>query len=60
MERSPSRPSFRTLVIVLFLVAAIVVVGVVADQGLLASLVTMLICAAVIGWWIWRNRSTNK
>lgn len=53
--RNGNRPSIRMLVVVLAVVAAIVAVGVVFDQNLIASVSTMLICLAVIAWSVVRG-----
>lgn len=60
MEKSDNRPTVRTLLFALALVAAIVVVGVVTNQDALAALATILICGAVIAVWIIRGRARAK
>ena len=60
VEKSDNRPTVRTLVFALALVAAIVVVGVVTNQDALAALATILICGAVIAVWIIRGRARAK
>ncbi len=52
MVHSDNRPSLRTLVLVLAVMAVIVAFGAVTSQYLLASLVTIFICGAVIAWWV--------
>lgn len=56
MEKTQFRPSGRTLVIVLVLMAAIVAAGLATNQIAIATLATMLICGAVIAMWIVRGR----
>ena len=53
---SEYRPSPRTLVLVLASMAVIVGLGVVTNQYLLASFVTMFICGAVISWWVLQRK----
>ena len=60
MDKSDNRPTVRTLVISLVLVALIVVAGVVTNQDALAALATILICGAVIALWIVRGRAKAK
>ena len=60
MEKSDHRPTVRTLIFVLALVAAIVAVGVFTNQDALAALATILICGAVIALWIVRGRAKAK
>ena len=56
MDKSDNRPTIRTLLVSLTLVAVIVVIGVVSNQGALAALATILICGAVVTLWIIRGR----
>ncbi len=56
MDKSANRPSVRTLLVTLTLVAVIVVIGVVTNQDAIAALATILICGAVIATWIIRGR----
>ena len=56
MDKSDNRPTVRTLLISLALVAVIVAIGVVSNQGALAALATILICGAVVALWIIRGR----
>ena len=56
MDKSDNRPTIRTLVVSLALVAVIVVIGVVTNQDALAALATILICGGVIALWIIRGR----
>jgi len=60
VDKSDNRPTVRTLVISLVLVALIVVAGVVTNQDALAALATILICGAVIALWIVRGRAKAK
>ena len=53
---SEYRPSPRTLVLVLAAMALIVGLGVVTNQYLLASFVTMFICGSVIAWWVLQRK----
>ena len=57
MDKSANRPTVRTLLISLTLVAVIVVIGVVTNQDALAALATILICGAVVALWIIRGRA---
>lgn len=57
---SDYQPSLRTLMVVLAVVATIVAVGTVVNQLLLASIVTMLICVAVMAFWVVRNGGVRK
>ena len=56
MDKSDNRPTIRTLLVSLTLVAVIVVIGVVFNQSALAALATILICGAVVALWIIRGR----
>ena len=56
MDKSDNRPTIRTLLVSLTLVAVIVVIGVVSNQSALAALATILICGAVVALWIIRGR----
>jgi len=56
VDKSDNRPTIRTLLVSLALVALIVVIGVVTNQDALAALATILICGAVIALWIIRGR----
>ena len=56
VDKSDNRPTIRTLLVSLTLVAVIVVIGVVSNQGALAALATILICGAVVALWIIRGR----
>jgi hypothetical protein len=56
VEQSQYRPSLRILILVLLLMAAIVAIGVVFNQIVIATLATMLICGAVIAIWLARGR----
>ena len=56
VEKTDNRPTIRTLLVSLTLVAVIVVIGVVSNQGALAALATILICGAVVTLWIIRGR----
>ena len=57
MDKSPNRPTVRTLLVSLALVAVIVLIGVVTNQDALAALATILICGAVVALWIIRGRA---
>lgn len=56
-DKSDNRPTVRTLLVSLALVALIVVIGVVTNQDALAALATILMCGAVIALWIIRGRA---
>ena len=56
MDKSDNRPTIRTLLVSLTLVAVIVVIGVVFNQSALAALATILICGGVVALWIIRGR----
>ncbi len=56
VDKSDNRPTIRTLLVSLALVAVIVVIGVVFNQTALAALATILICGAVVALWIIRGR----
>jgi hypothetical protein len=56
VDKSDNRPTIRTLLVSLAIVAVIVVIGVVTNQDGLAALATILICGAVIALWIIRGR----
>ncbi len=60
MDKSDNRPTIRTLLFSLALVALIVVIGVVTNQDAIAALATILICGAVIAVWIIRGRAGAK
>jgi len=57
--KSDNRPTVRTLLVSLTLVAVIVVIGVVSNQNALAALATILICGAVVALWIIRGRASK-
>jgi preprotein translocase subunit SecF len=56
VDKSANRPTIRTLLVTLTLVAVIVVIGVVTNQDAIAALATILICGAVVAVWIIRGR----
>jgi preprotein translocase subunit SecF len=56
VDKSANRPTIRTLLVTLTLVAVIVVIGVVTNQDAIAALSTILICGAVVALWIIRGR----
>ena len=60
MEQSQFRPSLRTLVVALVLMGVVVAAGVVADEIVIATLVAMLICVAVIAVWLVRGRRKER
>ena len=56
MKKSPPRASLRSVVISLAVIAALQVFDLVTHQDVLTALITIVICGAVIGWWVWSNR----
>ena len=56
MKESPPRPSVRSVVTTLAVIAAIQVFNLVTQQDVVTALITIVICGAYIGWWVWSNR----
>lgn len=50
------RPSLRTLGVTVAVIAAISALGVVTNQDGLAAVVTILVGAGVIAWWLVRGQ----
>jgi hypothetical protein len=56
MKKSAPRPSLRSVVVTLAVIGAIQVFDLVTHDYVLTALITILICGAYIGWWVWSNR----
>jgi uncharacterized membrane protein len=51
-----ARPRLAEVVGIFAVIAAIQVFDLITRQDVLAAVVTIVICGAYLGWWIWRNR----
>jgi Flp pilus assembly protein TadB len=56
MKESAPRPSLRSIVVTLAVIAAIQLFDLVTHQDVLTALITIVICGAYIGWWVWSHR----
>ena len=56
MKISAPRSSFRSIVVTFAVIAALQVFDLVTHQDVLTALITIVICGAYIGWWVWSNR----
>ena len=54
--KSLPRPTLRGAVGVFAAIAALQVFNLVTHDDVLTAVVTIVICGAYIGWWIWSNR----
>jgi hypothetical protein len=54
--KSAPRPTLRGAVGIFTVIAALQVFDLVTHDDVLTAVVTIVICGAYIGWWIWSNR----
>jgi hypothetical protein len=55
MKGAPT-PTLREAVGIFAVIAATQVFGLITHDAVFTAVVSIVICAAAIGWWIWSNR----
>jgi uncharacterized membrane protein len=51
-----AQPAVRVVVGIFAVIAALQIFDLITHQDVLSAVITIVICGAYIGWWIWSNR----
>ncbi len=51
-----ARPNLRSVVGIFSAIAAIQVFDLITHQDVLTAVITIAICGAYVGWWVWSRR----